>query len=96
LEWKNVKASTAQNHKSASEGFTTCIYKTSLSQDRTSDQESLPKKLKKTLSQVKKERNLQESNRGGSLSPDRSKRCHVYRMESLQSYNTFNEYDRNV
>jgi len=43
---------------------------TSLAQDLTSDQEKLPKKTEKNLSRGKKERKLQESNRGGSLSPD--------------------------
>jgi len=40
-------------------------------------------------------RNLQESNRWGSLSRmDWRHRCHVTRWIKIQSYNTFNEYDR--
>jgi len=40
------------------------------------DQEKLPRKRRKKLSQGKKGRNLQESNRGGSLSRmDRSNIC---------------------
>jgi len=38
------------NYKFASEGFTICTNKISLSKDLTSDQEKLPKKQQKTLS----------------------------------------------
>jgi len=62
-----------------SEGFAVCPHMMSLSQDLTSDQEKLPRNRKKP-SRGKKERNLQESNRGGSLSMmDRGNICHVYR-----------------
>jgi len=54
---------------------------TSLSQDLTSDQEKLPK-IENNPSRGKKGRNLQESNRGGSLSRmERCNRCHVYRRK---------------
>jgi len=55
--------------KLASEGFTICTHTTSLSQDLPSIREN-SQKTKKYLSQGKKGRHLQESNRGGSLSPD--------------------------
>jgi len=43
--------------------------------------------IEKKLSEGKKGRNLQESNRGGSLSRmDRSKRCHVYRRKRCHVY----------
>jgi len=53
--------------------------------DLTSDQEKLPRnRRRKKFTGEKKRRNLQESNRGVSLS----------RMDRSNSYiNTFNEYD---
>jgi len=70
------------NYKFASEGFTICTHTTSLSQDLTSDQEKLPKNRKNPFTVKIKERNLQESNRGGSLSRmDRCNRYHVYRRK---------------
>uniref|UniRef100_A0A8C3G4H8 VWFD domain-containing protein n=1 Tax=Cyclopterus lumpus TaxID=8103 RepID=A0A8C3G4H8_CYCLU len=57
-------------------GFTICTHTTSVSQDLTSDQEKLPKK---TLNREKKGRNIQESNRGGSLY---SRGGHTFEMTS--------------
>jgi len=54
--------------KCASAGFTICTHTTSLTFDLTSDQEKLPQNRENKLLQGKKGRNLQESNRGGSLS----------------------------
>jgi len=59
---------TAQYHKFTSSGFTICTHSTSLTFDLTSDQEKLPKNRKKNFSWGEKDRKLQESNRGGSLS----------------------------
>jgi len=57
---------------------------TSLTFDLISDQEKLPKNIEKNFHREEKGGNLQESNRGGSLSRmDRSKRCHVTRMKSI-------------
>jgi len=54
---------------------------TSLPQNLTSDQEKLPN----NPSGGKKGRNLQESNRGGSLPRmDRCNRCNVYRRTDLE------------
>jgi len=51
-------------------GFTICTLTTSLSQDLTLEQEKLPRNRKNPFTGEKKGRNLQESNRGGFLSPD--------------------------
>jgi len=71
----------AQYSDFASGDFTISTHMTSLTFDLTSDQEKIPRNGKKTFT-GKKGRNLQESNRGGSLSRmNRSNRCHVYRMK---------------
>jgi len=62
-----------------SEGFTICTHRHPCPRTSHRIREN-SQEIEETLSQGKKERNLQESNRGGSLSRmDRSKRCHVYR-----------------
>jgi len=61
-----------KNYKFVSEGFTICTHTTSLSQNLTSDQEKLQEMEKKSFT-GKKVRDLQEINRGGSLSPDGQK-----------------------
>jgi len=83
------------NYEFASEGFTICMHTTSLTFDLTSDQEKLPRKKKKNFHRGKKGRNLQESNRGGSLSLDGQKQwMSCVQKESLQNYiNTMHEYD---
>jgi len=58
----------AQYHKYTSACFTLWTRTTSLTFEHTSDQEKLPRNRKENLSQGKKRRSLQESNRGGSLS----------------------------